>query len=727
MAGQDSWRDEELHARDVRRRDLATRRSEERARIDAADRQARVLDACLTGGVPDAEVTERVAAGIRSGAIAPASLHSMVAMAESPVYGSRGSAADAVVASVSNTPALFKRRRASEEPALDGEATAEALGGGRPLDASIRAELEGRFAAAREPADFSSVRIHTQGEATLACEDTDARALTAGSHIAFAPGEYRPDTRDGLELLAHELSHVIQGQRRATVDAVTPSKIASLEADADRSARRVLDVRPAAAPSAVASEPAQVTATPTLLKDKGKSAAKKKAASPSKVSGTITVGAKTYELHGASLREGKAEVGTIANIDEVATALQGKTMPATITASMKAAPATAKQGADAGAASAPTTQDLVATAAEGSTITYAGSKTVFAKAEGAWSSVGKKQGKGYEAGGGGRLRDVLVRYRAAGTLQVGGKPLNLTNDEIGILDGVAQVETSGNAGGINTWDNMVISVGFKQVTLGYGSLEKIIDAAPAGFAKHGIKVDKSKTYPQQDTSSTVIAKGIHQIAGVDNVETLRRPEWAARFFRASLEPDAIAAFCVLALKELGGVQAATKRNVGAKDTNSYFQDATAKAWLLETKNNRPGFMPVAIEKAMAAGATSAASRDAFLDILEKAVIDAYVEQEPLLWYNKWKKAALGKLKKKNPKDKSKWTLSAEDDKALLDKAKKKYEPIGRKKATNIVKKISRNLTAGIPAAPTAAPPAQAATGAPAPTQAQAEGESESEP
>ena len=37
-----------------------------------------------------------------------------------------------------------------------------------------------------------------------------ARCLHLGRHIAFASGQYQPDTPDGRELLGHELAHVQQ-------------------------------------------------------------------------------------------------------------------------------------------------------------------------------------------------------------------------------------------------------------------------------------------------------------------------------------------------------------------------------------------------------------------------------------------------------------------------------------------------------------------------------------
>lgn len=75
----------------------------------------------------------------------------------------------------------------------------------RPLDAGTRTFMEQRFGH-----DFSDVQIHDDfgaGQASLAVQ---ARAFTVGSHVMFAPGEYRPETETARRLIAHELTHVVQ-------------------------------------------------------------------------------------------------------------------------------------------------------------------------------------------------------------------------------------------------------------------------------------------------------------------------------------------------------------------------------------------------------------------------------------------------------------------------------------------------------------------------------------
>ena len=58
--------------------------------------------------------------------------------------------------------------------------------------------------------DFSGVRVHNDREATLTAAALGARAFTLGRHIAFSSGQYEPGTSSGRELLAHELTHVVQ-------------------------------------------------------------------------------------------------------------------------------------------------------------------------------------------------------------------------------------------------------------------------------------------------------------------------------------------------------------------------------------------------------------------------------------------------------------------------------------------------------------------------------------
>ncbi len=80
-----------------------------------------------------------------------------------------------------------------------------AMGGGQPLPESVRAYFEPRFGH-----DFRAVRIHTGKTAGDVAQSLGARAFTVGTDLAFAPGQYAPETGTGRRLLAHELTHVVQ-------------------------------------------------------------------------------------------------------------------------------------------------------------------------------------------------------------------------------------------------------------------------------------------------------------------------------------------------------------------------------------------------------------------------------------------------------------------------------------------------------------------------------------
>src|SRR5437660_1468242 len=60
------------------------------------------------------------------------------------------------------------------------------------------------------PAIAGHGRVHTASHAAESARSINAHAYAAGSHIAFAPGQYSPATDAGRSLLAHELTHVIQ-------------------------------------------------------------------------------------------------------------------------------------------------------------------------------------------------------------------------------------------------------------------------------------------------------------------------------------------------------------------------------------------------------------------------------------------------------------------------------------------------------------------------------------
>jgi len=58
--------------------------------------------------------------------------------------------------------------------------------------------------------DISDAIIHTDTAAAQAAEAVNAHAFATGKDVFFAAGKFQPGTKDGDELLAHELTHVVQ-------------------------------------------------------------------------------------------------------------------------------------------------------------------------------------------------------------------------------------------------------------------------------------------------------------------------------------------------------------------------------------------------------------------------------------------------------------------------------------------------------------------------------------
>ena len=74
-------------------------------------------------------------------------------------------------------------------------------GGGNPLSDDVRSFMEPRFGA-----DFSNVKVHTDGKAVQMARNVGAQAFAYGSDVYFGAGK----SPGNNELTAHELTHVVQ-------------------------------------------------------------------------------------------------------------------------------------------------------------------------------------------------------------------------------------------------------------------------------------------------------------------------------------------------------------------------------------------------------------------------------------------------------------------------------------------------------------------------------------
>lgn len=76
---------------------------------------------------------------------------------------------------------------------------------GAPLPPGVLSFMQARFRT-----DLSAVRVHTGPQAAQLARQMNALAFTVGQHIHFGEGRFRPETPEGMELLAHELTHTVQ-------------------------------------------------------------------------------------------------------------------------------------------------------------------------------------------------------------------------------------------------------------------------------------------------------------------------------------------------------------------------------------------------------------------------------------------------------------------------------------------------------------------------------------
>ncbi|MBA2943021.1 DUF4157 domain-containing protein [Paenibacillus sp. CGMCC 1.16610] len=100
--------------------------------------------------------------------------------------------------------------KSSDGEAFEADASIESeiksmQGSGSKMDAQIQAKMESAFNA-----DFSNVNIHNNPQSSKMNASLGAEAFATGNDIFFREGRYNPDSREGQELLGHELTHVIQ-------------------------------------------------------------------------------------------------------------------------------------------------------------------------------------------------------------------------------------------------------------------------------------------------------------------------------------------------------------------------------------------------------------------------------------------------------------------------------------------------------------------------------------
>ena len=108
---------------------------------------------------------------------------------------------------------LFLQRSSESTGSSHGKPGSSGIGaainhskqGGSPLPHYVRQRYETALGS-----DLTDVRIHNNDQHHDIAKSLNARAFTVGPDIFFGRGHYKPGSREGDRLLAHELTHVLQ-------------------------------------------------------------------------------------------------------------------------------------------------------------------------------------------------------------------------------------------------------------------------------------------------------------------------------------------------------------------------------------------------------------------------------------------------------------------------------------------------------------------------------------
>ncbi|PZV12173.1 MAG: hypothetical protein DCF20_18080 [Pseudanabaena sp.] len=112
-----------------------------------------------------------------------------------------------------------------------------ARGSGQSLDSSLQTKMGQAMGA-----DFSGVKVHTDSQSDQLNKSIQAKAFTTGQDVFFRQGAYEPSSRGGQELIAHELTHVLQQNGGAVQRVSKAIESAHIEsANASQSIQRLRD------------------------------------------------------------------------------------------------------------------------------------------------------------------------------------------------------------------------------------------------------------------------------------------------------------------------------------------------------------------------------------------------------------------------------------------------------------------------------------------------------
>ena len=220
--------------------------------------------------------------------------------------------------------------------------------------------------------------------------------------------------------------------------------------------------------------------------------------------------------------------------------------------------------------------------------------------------------RGYAAYGGGRLTDALRRLG-----------LGISGRDLDTLQRIADVESSGLANAVNSWDSAIMSAAFKQWTLRWGELQDLIGRAPEAFARHGIRLAPSLTYSFRSKGGK--SKPFPAIDGVPDPEALRSEDWARRFYLAALEPEALAAAARKALEDIAGLEQRVRQQYG---WSPHLDSPRGRALMAELDNNRPAYVKAVVQQTLArARERPDIDENGFLGLFVAQIVAAYERNE----------------------------------------------------------------------------------------------------
>jgi Skp family chaperone for outer membrane proteins len=110
------------------------------------------------------------------------------------------------------------------EASTDFESAINCAGGGQPLDVGLQRSMGQAMGT-----DFSAVRVHTGVQSDVLNQAIQAKAFTTGQDVFFRLGAYQPGNRGGQELIAHELTHVVQQTGGVQMKPLTEQSVLQLK------------------------------------------------------------------------------------------------------------------------------------------------------------------------------------------------------------------------------------------------------------------------------------------------------------------------------------------------------------------------------------------------------------------------------------------------------------------------------------------------------------------